>query len=194
MPACAGMTVMNPSKSCGLSTGLPHRAVSTRTTRRCFASDPDPARVFLPAASWFPLWWGADSGRHLCDKRQELFERGEACSLARHHVFNPPRATPLPDLGLCPKLHDKGPVRGQGGRGFCRRLHAFSFSSARRAFALQLSWLHARIIASLKGGSPQKRLRFLSELLGGKCRQDKYFASIRFASTRRMPDCGVAGS
>src|SRR5712692_1406781 len=132
-----------------------------------FASSPDPARVSLPAASWFPVWRGADGGQHLRNKRQELFERGEARGLARHHVLNPPRATPLPDIGLCPKLHDKGPVRGQGGRGFCRRLHASSFSSERRAFALQLLWLHARNIASMKRGSPQKSLRFLSELLEG---------------------------
>ena len=125
-------------------------------------------RVSLPAASWFPRWRGTDGGQHLRHKRQEFFERGEARGLTRHHVLHPPCVTPLPDISLGPKLHDKGPVRGQGGRSFCRRLHPSSFRSDCRAFALQLLGLHVTTIAGKKSGSPQKTLRFLSELRGAK--------------------------
>src|SRR5262245_59658905 len=92
----------------------------------------------LLTASWFPVWWATDGGQHLCDKLYEFFERGEARSLARHHVLHPPCVMSLLDISLRPKLHDKGPVRGQGRRGFCRRLHASSCSYDRQTFALQL--------------------------------------------------------
>jgi len=91
-------------------------------------------RCSFLAALWFPLWWGTDGGQHLRNKRQKLFERGEARGLARHHVLNPPCAPSLPDIGLCPKLHDKSPVRGKGGRDFCRRLHASPFSDNCQVF------------------------------------------------------------